>query len=362
MSNLTRPASYQKFEDLNELATAYAASWTTASPAQRNRLRSDLIRHCLPFAGRMARRYVRRGQPFDDLQQVARVGLINAVDRYDPGRGSFIAFAMTTVHGELKRYFRDQTWSTHVTRHMRDLSLELQQATATLMTTLQREPTTAELAEHLDVSEEQIRHARLCHAGYASVSLSKPMGKEGALELGDTFGDPDPDLENLTDKLAVVDLMHKLPQRIQLMLLLRFYGNMTQAQIGAEFNVSQMQVSRLLTRGLTWLREAMAGDTPQTWIPDGDVLRPGGVRVWVDRSQDVVTARVRGDVDRGTADQLRLSLHSAVLAATGSHLVIDVTGVPFAKAADAVLRDTYRAAALAHVDVTLTGIPSRPRV
>jgi RNA polymerase sigma-B factor len=356
VSDLTRPTSTRSFEDLNEIAAAYAESWTTATPAQRDRLRSELICRCLPFAGRMARRYVRRGQPFDDLQQVARVGLIKAVDRFDPGRGSFTAFAMTTVYGELKRYFRDQTWSTHVNRHLRDLSLELQRATAALLSDLQREPTTAELAEHLGMSEEQVLHIRLCHASYTSTSLSKPAGKEGSLELGDTFGELDPDLETLTDRLAVVELMHKLPKRIQLMLVLRFYGNMTQAQIGTEFNVSQMQVSRLLDRGLAWLREAMVSDSPQTWIPDGDVLRSTGLRVWVDRSPDGVTARVHGDVDRDTADQLRRSLHSAVMAATGSRLVIDVTGMPLAEAADAVLRDTCRAAALAHVEVTLTGV------
>src|SRR3954452_19837235 len=110
MSILTQSASHANLDDLVELATAYAESWTTAAPAWRDRLRNELICRCLPFAGRMARRYAGRGEPFDDLQQVARIGLINAVDRYNPGRGSFPAFAMTTVCGELKRHFRDKTW------------------------------------------------------------------------------------------------------------------------------------------------------------------------------------------------------------------------------------------------------------
>jgi len=99
-----------------------------------------------------------------------------------------------------------------------------------------------------DVSAEQIRHARLCGAGYTPVPLSTPTGNDGSLELGDALGDPDPDLEILTDKLAVTELVHLLPQRIQRMLALRFFGNLAQAQIAAEFNLSQMQVSRLLTR------------------------------------------------------------------------------------------------------------------
>jgi RNA polymerase sigma-B factor len=103
-------------DDLDQLATAYADAWRAASTAQRDRLRNDLICRCLPFAGRLARRYVGRGEPFDDLEQVARIGLINAVDRYDPGRGSFTAFAVVTVRGELKRHFRDKTWGLHVAR------------------------------------------------------------------------------------------------------------------------------------------------------------------------------------------------------------------------------------------------------
>jgi hypothetical protein len=178
VSILAQSTSHGNLDDLDELATAYAEAWTTATAVRRDRLRNDLICRCLPFAGRMARRYAGRGEPFEDLQQIARIGLINAVDRYNPGRSSFTAFAVTTVCGELKRHFRDKTWGTHVTRRLRDLSVDLQRATATLMNALQREPTIDELAEHLDVSEEQIRHARLCGAGYTPVPLSSPTGNE----------------------------------------------------------------------------------------------------------------------------------------------------------------------------------------
>jgi RNA polymerase sigma-B factor len=357
VSILTQSTSRGNLDDLDELATAYAEAWTTATRARRDRLRSDLICRCLPFAGRMARRYAGRGEPLEDLQQVARIGLINAVDRYNPDHGSFTAFAVTTVCGELKRHFRDKTWGTHVTRRLQNLSLDLKRATATLTNTLQREPTIDELAEHLEVSEEQIRHARLCGAGYTPVPLSSPTGNDGTLELGDTIGDLDPDLEILTDRLAVSELMHLLPQRIQLLLALRFYGNMTQAQIAAEFNVSQMQVSRLLTRALTWLRAAMLSDSPPPWIAGDHLLYPDGMRIRVSRSEGVVTVQVSGEVDHDTADQLRLSLHSAVVAAAGDRLVIDVTGMPLADAAAAaVLSDARRAAVLANVEVTLTGV------
>ena len=344
-------------DDLDELATAYGDAWTAATAARRGRLRDDLICRCLPFASRMARRYAGRGEPLEDLQQVAGIGLINAVDRYDPDRGSFTAFAVITVCGELKRHFRDKTWGLHVARRLRDLCVDLQHATVTLTNALRREPTIEELAHHLDVSVEQVRHARLCGAGYTPVPLSTPTGSNGSLELGDAFGDPDPDLEILTDKLAVTELVHLLPQRIQRMLNLRFFGNLTQAQIAAEFNISQMQVSRLLTRGLTWLRAAMLSDAPPPWIAGENALYPAGMRIRIGRFEGAVTVRVSGEVDRDTADQLRLSLHSAVVAATDGRLVIDVSGMPLADAAAvAVLRDAFRAAALAHVEVALTAV------
>ena len=357
MPILTQSMSCGDLDDLDGLATAYADAWTAATAAQRGRLREDLICCCLPFASRMARRYAGRGEPLEDLQQVARIGLVNAVDRYDPRRGSFTAFAVITVCGELKRHFRDKTWGLHVTRSLRDLYVELQHATATLTNALQREPTIEELAHHLDVSAKQVRHARLCGASHTPVPLSAPTGNDGSLELGDALGDPDPDLENLTDKLAITELMRLLPLRVQRMLALRFYGNLTQAQIAAELNISQTHVSRLLARGLTWLRAAMLSDVPPPWIAGENVPNPDRMRIRIGRSECAVTVRISGEVDRDTADQLRLGLHSAVVAATDGRLMIDVSGMPFADAAAvAVLRDVFRAATLARVEVTLTGV------
>jgi RNA polymerase sigma-B factor len=354
---LAQSTSYENLDDLDELANAYAQAWTAAPAARRDRLRDDLICRCLPFANRMARRYAGHGEPMEDLQQVARIGLINAIDRYDPGRGSFTAFAVITVRGELKRHFRDKTWGLHVTRRMRDLCVDLRQATVALTTALQRDPTIEELARHLDVSVEQVRNARLCDASYTPIQLSTPIGTEGRLELHDALGDLDPNLELLTDKLTVAGLLQLLPTRIQRILTLRFYGNLTQSQIAAECDVSQMQVSRLLSRGLTWLRAAMVSDVPPPWIAGENVLYPDRVRIRIVPSQDAVTVRVSGEVDRDTADQLRLGLHSAVVAAAGGRLIIDVSGMPLADAAAvAVLRDSLRTAALAGVEVTVTAV------
>jgi RNA polymerase sigma-B factor len=357
VSAISKSISHSDLEDLDAAATAYAQAWETATARRRTQLRDDLICHCLPFAGRMARRYTGRGEPIEDLRQVARIGLINAIDRYNPARGSFTAFAVITVCGELKRHFRDKTWGLHVNRRLQDLAVELQHAVMVLTNTLQRAPSETELAQHLGVTEEQVRRARLCGASYTPVPLSTPTGNDGSLEMGDAFGTPDPDLETLPDRLAVSELMHLLPERIQRMLALRFYGNLTQAQIAAEFDVSQMHVSRLLIRGLTWLRAAMVSDTPPPWMAREDIVQQDDMRVRVSRAAGVVTVRVSGEVDRDTAGRLRLSLRSAVASAAAGRLIVDLSGMPLADAAAvAVLRDACVAAALAHVPVALRGV------
>jgi RNA polymerase sigma-B factor len=343
-------------EDLDETATAYARDWTDASGDQRHRLRTDLICHCLPFANRLVTRYCRRGEPVDDLQQVAQIGLINAVDRFDPDRGSFTAFALVCIRGEIKRHFRDKTWGMHVTRRLQDLALEVHHGTNDLTSTLARHPSDPELATYLQVSEEQIRLARMCAAGHSPIPLSTRISADGCEELADVVGKPDEALEWLTDKLAVTQLLHQLPERVRQMMAMRFYGNLTQAQIAAEFGISQMQVSRLLARGLTWLRAAMLGDVPPRWI-GAEHLHSFDLVVHIQRTGDAVTAEVRGEVDRDTADRLRIRLHTAAAEAAGGRLIIDVAGMPPIDAAGTViLHDACVAAALGGATVTLTGM------
>ena len=252
-------------EHLDEAAVIYASRWRSAGDNDRHLLRDDLICRCVPFADRMARRYGGRPEPIEDLEQVARLGLIKAVDRYDPGRGSFTAFAVQTICGEIKRHFRDRTWGTHVNRRLQNLTLEIGPATAELTRTLARDPTGAELARHMDVSEEQVRRAQVCAASHLPVPLNAPIDDHGYRELGDLIGDRDEALEVLPDRLAVAELLHVLPARIQRIIALRFYGNLTQTQIAEEIGISQMHVSRLLRHTLTWLRAAMLSDATPRW-------------------------------------------------------------------------------------------------
>jgi RNA polymerase sigma-B factor len=252
-------------EDLDAAALAYAGRRAGASQAELDAAREDLVRYCLPFAGRLARRYRGRGEYLDDLEQVARLGLVKAVDRYDPERGSFTAYAVITISGELKRHFRDRTWGVHVPRRVQDLSLEVGHASMLLTSTLARTPTVGELADRLGVPEAAVLEAVESAAGYSPASLNAPVAEDGALEFGDLLGDVDGYLESVTDKLTVTDLLLRMPARERRMLALRFYGNRTQAEIADELGISQMHVSRLLSRALTWLREAMLSDDPPDW-------------------------------------------------------------------------------------------------
>ncbi|WP_438872856.1 SigB/SigF/SigG family RNA polymerase sigma factor [Paractinoplanes hotanensis] len=343
-------------EDLDAAALAYSERSLQSDPAERAALREDLTRLCLPFAGRLARRYRGRGETFEDIEQVARLGLVKAIDRYDPERGSFTAYAVITISGEIKRHFRDKTWGVHVPRRVQDLSLEVGHATMVLTSILSRTPTAAEIAERLGAPVAAVLEAQESSAGYSPSSLNAPVGGgDGAVEFGELLGGLDSELELVDDKVTVGDLLLRLPPRERRMLAMRFYGNRTQAEIATELGISQMHVSRLLSRALSWLREAMLSDTPPRWEgPEGRFERHPMV-VEAVREDDVVVARVRGEVDRDTAERMRIGLRHAIGLAGNDPVVVDLSGVPLLDAAGvAVLIDAASAAAVAEISLTLT--------
>ncbi|GAA3937840.1 SigB/SigF/SigG family RNA polymerase sigma factor [Actinoplanes auranticolor] len=343
-------------EDLDLAATGYAERLESADAATREQLREEFVALCLPFAGRMARRYRGRGEALEDLEQVARLGLIKAVDRYDPQRGSFTAYAVITISGEIKRHFRDRTWGVHVPRRVQDLSLEVGHATMVLTTELSRRPTPAELAAHLRLSESAVLDALESSAGYSPASLNAPAGVDGAAEFGDLIGGMDAELEAVDDKITVAGLLLRLPARERQMLAMRFYGNRTQAEIAAELGISQMHVSRLLSRALGWLREAMLSDTLPRWEGASAPSDGHGMQITVTREDGVLAMRIRGEVDRDTAGRLRTGLRHAVATVGADRLVVDLTAVPLVDAAGvAALVDAASAAAVAEVPLSLTG-------
>ncbi|MDT4992167.1 MAG: polymerase sigma-B factor [Actinoplanes sp.] len=351
------PHSDQREEHLDDMAVAYARRWRSASDDERHRLRDDLICRCVPFADRMARRYGGRPEPIEDLEQVARLGLIRAVDRYDPGRGSFTAFAVLTICGEIKRHFRDRTWGMHVYRRLQDLTLEIGPATAELTHILARDPTAREVARHMDVSEEQVRHAQVCAASHLPAPLNAPIDDRGYRELGDLIGGQDEALEVLPDRLAIAELVQLLPARIQRIIALRFYGNLTQTQIAEEIGISQMHVSRLLRHALTWLRTAMVSDTTPRWTGTAESQSLQTLRVLVSATAAEINVEVIGEIDRGNAAHLWRRLHTAIALAPPGRMVINLAGAPVVDVASAaVLRDAYMSAGFAHVAVTFVGV------
>lgn len=230
---------------------------------RRQLLRDLAVEAALPLAQRLANQYRRAGEAPDELTQVAAVGLVKAVDRFDPARGSsFLAFAFPTVLGELRRYFRDETWAVHVPRHLQELRLSMNRAAEAMAQDLGRVPTARELAERLDEPVEHVREAMVAAAGYTTTSLSQPIGGGGGTELGDLLGGPDDDLDRVDYHESLALLVARLPLREREVLAYRFFGNMTQVQIAEIVGVSQMQVSRLLTRTVNRLRAGMFADDP----------------------------------------------------------------------------------------------------
>ncbi|QSB12736.1 SigB/SigF/SigG family RNA polymerase sigma factor [Natronosporangium hydrolyticum] len=225
---------------------------------ERDQLRDRVVTAGTPLAHALARRFTHRGEPFDDLYQVAMVGLLKAVDGYNPHRGrEFVAYAKPTILGELRRHFRDRTWSMSVPRRHKEMRLALNGARDELAQRLGHSPSVAELAEHLQTSTEEVLGAIEAAQAYQSVPLSTPVGEDEGVTLADMVGSDDPDLEAVENRAALPVLIGKLPEREQRILTMRFYGNMTQSQIADSTGVSQMHVSRLLRASLDRLREEL---------------------------------------------------------------------------------------------------------
>ncbi len=226
--------------------------------AERVQLRSDLVELHLPLAEYLARRFGNRGEPHEDLVQVATIGLIKAIDRFDLERGvAFSTYATPTIVGEIKRHFRDRGWTIRVPRRLQEIQAVINQAVSDLGQELGRSPTVSELATRVGMSEEEILEGLESANAYSPLSLDAPdpSGELGAVI--DQLGDYDDALDAVIDRETVKPLLDRLDARAKRILLLRFFRNMTQSQIADELGISQMHVSRLLSRTLADLRRAL---------------------------------------------------------------------------------------------------------
>ena len=230
--------------------------------AEHQAIRDELVKTHLPLVEYLARRFRNRGELHDDLVQVATIGLIKSVDRFDLGRGvEFSTYATPTIVGEIKRHFRDKGWAIRVPRRLQELKLALAKATSELAQRNGRSPTVAELAHYLGMSEEDVLEGLESANAYSTISLDTPeSGDSDALAVADTLGVADESLEGVEYRESLKPLLDELPSREKRILLLRFFGNMTQSQIAAELGISQMHVSRLLARTLARLREGLLVD------------------------------------------------------------------------------------------------------
>ncbi|MDG4807528.1 RNA polymerase sigma factor SigF [Micromonospora sp. WMMD1120] len=263
MTTIVETASFdQRSADQrpDDLLAALAA--TGADDPRRPALRDRAIEAWLPLARHLARRYGGRGAPDDDLFQTASVGLVKAVDNFDHDRGvDFTGYAIPTIVGEIKRYFRDRTWAVRVPRRLQELRLSISAANSALTQTLGRSPTVADIASHLDLSEEAVLEGLEGARAYRATSLSTPVGDDGNRELGDALGSDDHEIDLVEIRVALAPALATLPEREREILGLRFYGNLTQSQIADRIGVSQMHVSRLIARSLTTLRHHLVDDS-----------------------------------------------------------------------------------------------------
>ncbi|MFC4117205.1 SigB/SigF/SigG family RNA polymerase sigma factor [Nonomuraea zeae] len=234
------------------------------SEERRARLRERLVETHHRLVTEIVRRYRYRGEPMEDLRQAAYVGLVKAINGFDPGLGhEFRGYAAVTIAGEIKRHFRDRTWAIRVPRVYQERRSELNRVSGELAQSLGRSPTVAELAARMDLSEEEALLTLEASSAYSTLSLDAPVGTEegDSACLGDFIPAYDDSLDTFIDAQAVRPLIDALPERERHILLLRFHGNLTQSEIAAEFGISQMHVSRLLRTTLALLRQSLVGAT-----------------------------------------------------------------------------------------------------
>ncbi len=246
--------------DRDEVRDLFHAYQKSTDEEQRTQLRDRLVDQYIGLVEFLARRFRNRGEPLEDLIQVGTIGLLKAIERFDLSREvEFSTYATPTVVGELKRHFRDKGWAVRVPRRLQELHLELNKVVSELGHDLGRSPTVEEIAEHAGISEEEVLEGLEIAQAYNFTSLDAPIDSQDAssTSFADQLGVQDEHLENLEYRASLAPEMAKLPEREQRIIYLRFFKGMTQSEIAQRLGISQMHVSRLLSRTLNQLREAL---------------------------------------------------------------------------------------------------------
>jgi len=256
-------ATHHPHDDAPDTVDAFRRLATLPPGPEHDTLREQIVESWLPMAERLAGRFRSRGENYEDLRQVAALGLVKAVDRYDPELGNaFESYAVPTITGEIKRHFRDHMWTLHVPRRVQDLRNRVRFAGQDLSQTIPgRKPTVAEIAEHARMSEEDVLTGLEALESFTALSLDAELpGSEDGYSLSDALGSPDPALDTVIDREAVKPRLQALPERERVILYMRFFSDMTQSRIADELGISQMHVSRLISRCCTRLRDQIMRD------------------------------------------------------------------------------------------------------
>jgi RNA polymerase sigma-B factor len=258
----TRSAGNKTDDSYDDVVEMFAElSQMPAESHEYARQRERIVERCLPLADHVARHFGRRGESLEDLTQVARVGLMNAINRFDASKGpSFIGFAIPTMMGEVRRYFRDFSWGMRVPRRLRELHVQISGATGELAQRLGRAPTASELSRELGVSREEIVECLVAGEAYQLDSLDAPIGSSDSGKgrfIADEVGSVDPEIDGIANRESMRVLVEALPQRERDVLFMRFFESMTQSQIAQRMGCSQMQISRILANTLQNLREQL---------------------------------------------------------------------------------------------------------
>ncbi|WP_326687482.1 MULTISPECIES: SigB/SigF/SigG family RNA polymerase sigma factor [unclassified Streptomyces] len=251
---------------------------------ERQALSERLVEAWLPMAHRLAAKYRSRGETLEDLEQVAALGLVKAVDRYDPAHGTpFVPFAVPTIVGEIRRHFRDHTWDVHVPRRIQELRNKVRASVKELNTGIDgRSPSVERIAEHSGLSEEDVKTGLEALESFSSLSLDAALGgSEDGMALADVLGHSEPRYDAVVAREAVKPCLQELPERQRRVLYLRFFCGMTQSKIGEELGVSQMHVSRLISRSCQEVRQKVEHDHGRRHPSRGQHagIRPGRRRV-----------------------------------------------------------------------------------
>ncbi|GGX89411.1 RNA polymerase sigma factor SigF [Streptomyces minutiscleroticus] len=241
---------------------------------ERDAVRDELTTLWLPMAHRIASRFRNRGESIEDLRQVAALGLVKAIDRFDPSRGAFESYAVPTITGEIKRHFRDRMWALRVPRRVQDLRNKVRIARRELTQSPgSAEPTVAEIAAHAGLTEEEVAAGMEALESFSTLSLDAELSSgEDGYSLADTLGANDPSYDVVVDREAAKEGLRKLPERERAILYMRFFEDMTQNRIAERLGISQMHVSRLISRSCARVREEVMGARKRRGGGDADAV------------------------------------------------------------------------------------------